>query len=136
MSGQTQSQHKKVYVDPERIFPVTLPSSEVCLHMRVAGKPRFVKVLNETSCQLYEVECHGNGYNADDKFVAFSAPILLSEAGLFRDDKGLYTIAERTGCGRPTHVVGTNGGTMPCGSLLTTFGWTRRYFCADCEAQS
>lgn len=37
------------------------------------------------------------------------------------------------GCGAPTHVTGTNGGTMPCGSLLTQSGRTEPYFCAHCE---
>lgn len=37
------------------------------------------------------------------------------------------------GCGVPTHVVGTNGGEMPCGSLLTMFGKTAPYYCATCD---
>ena len=37
------------------------------------------------------------------------------------------------GCGKPTHVTGTNGGTMACGSLLTMFGKTEPYYCIACE---
>ena len=38
------------------------------------------------------------------------------------------------GCGAPTHVVGTNGGEMPCGARLTGLdGKTEQYFCATCE---
>ena len=33
------------------------------------------------------------------------------------------------GCGAPTHVVGTNGGTMLCGSLLNG----KPYYCGYCE---
>lgn len=40
------------------------------------------------------------------------------------------------GCGKPTHVDGTNGGTMPCGSLLTAFGTTKPYYCAACQTQT
>lgn len=39
---------------------------------------------------------------------------------------------ENGGCGSPTHVEGTNGGMMPCGSMLTRFGKTEPYFCALC----
>ena len=37
------------------------------------------------------------------------------------------------GCGSPTHVEGTNGGTMPCGSLLSRFGETAPYYCGHCD---
>jgi len=37
------------------------------------------------------------------------------------------------GCGAPTHVAGTNGGTMPCGSILHRFGKAEPYYCAYCE---
>lgn len=37
------------------------------------------------------------------------------------------------GCGSPTHVAGTNGGTMPCGALLTRFGETKPYYCGNCQ---
>lgn len=37
------------------------------------------------------------------------------------------------GCGSPTYVEGTNGGQMPCGSLLTRFGETAPYYCALCK---
>lgn len=40
------------------------------------------------------------------------------------------------GCGTPTHVVGTNNGTLPCGSLLKQLGEAEPapYFCGACEA--
>lgn len=39
---------------------------------------------------------------------------------------------ENGGCGAPTHVAGTNGGTMPCGALLTQSGATAPYYCGAC----
>lgn len=36
------------------------------------------------------------------------------------------------GCGAPTSVAGTNGGELPCGSLLRMFGKTEPYYCAAC----
>jgi len=38
------------------------------------------------------------------------------------------------GCGSPTHVVGTNGGTMPCGAFLNMLGKRAPYYCAACSA--
>lgn len=32
-------------------------------------------------------------------------------------------------CGKQTHVHGTNGGTMPCGSLLNG----KPYYCGECS---
>lgn len=40
---------------------------------------------------------------------------------------------ESGGCGTFTHVTGTNGGKMPCGSTLTMFGKTEPYYCAHCQ---
>lgn len=37
------------------------------------------------------------------------------------------------GCGTPTNVVGTNGGTMLCGSVLHAFGKSEPYFCGHCS---
>jgi hypothetical protein len=42
-------------------------------------------------------------------------------------------LGENGGCGSPTHVAGTNGGEMPCGSLLTMMGETKPYYCAACQ---
>jgi len=37
------------------------------------------------------------------------------------------------GCGSPTHVVGTNGGTMPCGHVLRGLdGVSAPYYCGVC----
>jgi hypothetical protein len=43
--------------------------------------------------------------------------------------------AQNGGCGAPTLVEGTNGGTVPCGALLTQFGKTEPYYCGACHEQ-
>jgi hypothetical protein len=39
------------------------------------------------------------------------------------------------GCGKFTHVIGTNGGKMPCGALLTMGGETVPYYCYECDVK-
>ena len=39
------------------------------------------------------------------------------------------------GCGQLTAVVGTNGGTMPCGAFLTMCGERKPYYCAECTSK-
>lgn len=36
------------------------------------------------------------------------------------------------GCGKMIRVAGTNGGRMPCGAILNSFGTKAPYYCADC----
>lgn len=38
----------------------------------------------------------------------------------------------REGCRKMTHVAGTNGGLLPCGSVLVMGEVTGRYYCAEC----
>jgi hypothetical protein len=41
---------------------------------------------------------------------------------------------ETPGCGKPTHVAGTNGGMMPCGAVLTQLDGTKApYYCGRCD---
>lgn len=44
-----------------------------------------------------------------------------------------YVLVSIKGCGRATHVDGTNGGMMPCGANLTRFGNMAPYYCALCD---
>jgi hypothetical protein len=38
------------------------------------------------------------------------------------------------GCGKAIHVVGTNGGMMPCGAMLTQLDGTKApYYCDECN---
>ncbi len=57
---------------------VRLPHSEVCMHLRVAGQVREVEVL-EHGAQIL-----------DEDGRRFSFPITHGEAGIFRDEGGLY----------------------------------------------
>lgn len=70
----------KIRVEPGDVLPITLPWSEVCMHMRVAGKPMLVEITTGRwpAAQLLE---DGRPY---------SFPITLGEAGIFTDDAGLY----------------------------------------------
>lgn len=49
---------------------VVMPYSEVCMHMRVAGKPMLTRPVGHNMCQLYTP----NGR-------IFSFPITMGEAG-------------------------------------------------------
>ena len=66
----------------ERVL-VTAPHSEVCMHMRVAGRPMLVEVVGPHAAQLYTPE--GRPY---------SAPITHGEAGVFFD-AGAHYVYER-----------------------------------------
>jgi hypothetical protein len=38
------------------------------------------------------------------------------------------------GCGKHIHVIGTNGGTMPCGAMLKQLdGTSEPYYCESCK---
>jgi hypothetical protein len=39
------------------------------------------------------------------------------------------------GCGAPTHVEGTNGGTVPCGSFVSRLGERNPYYCGLCTME-
>ena len=89
--------YERRYNEPHEKYPAILPHSEVCMHMGVAGRIMFIEWDGKRSVQLYRVECHGNGWNADDKLVPFSAPILLGEAGVYTDGHGKpYQVTELT----------------------------------------
>lgn len=71
-------QNRKPVIPGER-YQGEMPHSEVCIHMRVAGKIMEFELLeNERSVQLYK-----NGQ-------PFSSPILYGEAGVFRDYDGTF----------------------------------------------
>ena len=55
---------------------VVLPYSEVCMHLRVAGEARFVRILE-----------HGVQILNDD-LTPFSFPVTWGEAGVGRDGDG------------------------------------------------
>lgn len=73
-------------MEPIRILPgqrghKVMPHSEVCMHMRIAGKTMDFELLNKQwpGVQLY-----------DSKGGYFSSSITTGEAGLYRDEEGYY----------------------------------------------
>lgn len=58
-----------------------------------------------------------------------------ASGGILLEFRFKPTTGENGGCGSPTHVEGTNGGTMPCGSILHRFGVAAPYYCAACDTQ-
>jgi len=65
--------------------------------------------------------------------AAHEAGGTLIQLGFDRGKLNRHLEMYAPGCGSPTHVVGTNGGTMPCGARLTSFGKTEQYFCGHCQ---
>lgn len=62
-----------------------MPHSEVCVHMQVAGKFMYFRVLpGGRAVQLLEPR------GPIQSMYEFSAPILPGEAGLYTDASGLY----------------------------------------------
>ena len=62
-----------------------LPHSEVCVHMRVAGKKMGIEVVSPRAVQLYELPA----------WKPFSFPVLTGEAGVFSEANGdLYYYGE------------------------------------------
>lgn len=56
---------------PVNAVPITQPYSEVCCHMKVAGRAMWVEAVGRGMAQLYTLEG-----------VRFSFPITRGEAGL------------------------------------------------------
>lgn len=67
---------KRFDVKPGETIMVTLPYSEVCMHMRVAGKTLPV-MINERSAQII-----------DEDGGLCGAPVTLGEAGIYMDEQG------------------------------------------------
>lgn len=61
------------------IGEAVMPYSEVCMHMKVAGRKMLFQIVSERAVQLFS-----------SPMQPFSFPILLGEAGVFEDEKGMY----------------------------------------------
>lgn len=70
----------KQHVTPNDVVTIILPWSEVCMHMGVAGTTMQVRVL-ERGAQLLQPDGRNHSF-----------PILHGEAGIYRDDQGLYVV--------------------------------------------
>ena len=79
---------KQVYVKPCTYFLNEMPYSEVCMHMRIAGKEMVCVIAgNGRSVQLYTPD---HTVSSPGQLIPFSAPILVGEAGIFEDSDGFY----------------------------------------------
>lgn len=71
---------KKITVKVGQEAEITVPFSEVAMHMGIAGQRMIAQVLNQNNVQLL----------VPGTRKPFSMPILPGEAGLFRDSDGSF----------------------------------------------
>ena len=88
MAAEARSGSGQVYVNVGDVIRLRLPYSEVCIHMRVAGKPMNVQLLQEGSYPVAQL-LNGDGSR-------FSSPILPGEAGIYTDGAGRHYVPLRT----------------------------------------
>ena len=77
----------RVYVQAGDVIRLRLPWSEVCMHMRVAGKPMNVQIVVEGTSAVAQL--------LTDDGSRFSFPILLGEAGIYTDGAGKHYVPAR-----------------------------------------
>ena len=64
---------------PENAVRVLLPHTEVCMHLQVAGRTRWVAPVEGGMAQIY-----------NDSGSRFSAPVTRGEAGLDEDGQPMF----------------------------------------------
>jgi hypothetical protein len=75
--------YPRIYVRRNTMFAATMPYSEVCMHMRIAGKKMACALVgSRPMVQLFDLQTGS----------PFSAPILTGEAGVFEDSDGYYIV--------------------------------------------
>jgi len=77
----------RVSVQAGDVVRLRLPWSEVCMHMRVAGKPMNIQVVVEGTSTVAQL--------LTDDGTRFSSPILLGEAGIYTDGAGNHYVPAR-----------------------------------------
>ena len=77
----------RVYLQAGDVIRLRLPWSEVCMHMRVAGKPMNVQIVVEGTSAVAQL--------LTDDGSRFSSPILLGEAGIYTDGAGKHYVPAR-----------------------------------------
>ena len=98
------------------------------LASKYAYKPELRKVIDK----LYFAATRStNRYFVLEGTIVRAAQSSRNDA-LSYMDAGKVLVEIVLGCGKQTHVMGTNGGTMPCGALLCG----EVYYCASCERLS
>lgn len=75
----TERTKQLIRVEPGEHGRKVMPHSEVCMHMRIAGREMAFALLNDGSVQLL-----------NDDATHFSIPITNGEAGVYEDDDGYY----------------------------------------------
>jgi hypothetical protein len=77
--------YQRVYVRRGTKFANVMPHSEVCMHMRVAGKTMGCELVGpRPMVQLFDIESQR----------PFSAPILTGEAGIYEENGEFYMVRE------------------------------------------
>lgn len=71
----------RINVAPGETVEITLPYSEVCMHMQVSGKRMAVRLENGTTCMAQLLNDDGSN---------FSMAVTPGEAGLYHDAAGYY----------------------------------------------
>jgi len=85
--AKEESSSGQVYVEVGDAIRLRLPYSEVCMHMRVAGKPMNIQIVEEGGSPAAQL--------LNDDGSRFSSPILLGEAGIFTDGHGHHYVPTR-----------------------------------------
>lgn len=96
-----------------------------------AYKPELRERIDEIFEIFESAKRSGNRHYVLEGIVTRAAQSTLKSALEYMQPG--YVLVSIKGCGRGTHVAGTNGGMMPCGSNLTKHGKTEPYYCAKCE---
>ena len=124
-----------VACQPGDTITLVMPYSEVCMHMRVAGKVMTVTVQDGgRMAQLWDTPPRPASHRPERPYrpgVKFSFPITTGEAGIYRDHAGLYYYP----------APGTDGIPVPClhrnGALFIDQLSPDRngaWHCQDCDA--
>lgn len=72
------------YVAVGETAELTIPYSEVCMHMRLSGQTLLVRLESTNAAQILTL---------DGDPISF--PVTPGEAGLFRNDRGFYAFGAR-----------------------------------------
>jgi hypothetical protein len=97
---------------------------------KYAYKPELRKRIDELA--LAAQRSNNRHFVLDGEVTRAAQSTLNSALEYMRPE---YVLVSIKGCGKSTHVEGTNGGMMPCGANLTMFGKSEPYYCAKCEGR-
>lgn len=72
---------KPVYVEKGKRYFGFMPASEACMHMRISGKCMMFEIVGDQYPMVQLLRADGS---------MFSFPITTGEAGIYRDNRGMY----------------------------------------------